>query len=140
MREEIIQWLTEFQESVSSRDYARGEELFAPNSVCFGSKATMLSNRKDLVENQWKHIWGNITEFRFDLSSLEIFESTDSNMVCALCLWNSIGYHKDGKAYDRPGRVTFALQRTGDSQWLALHSHYSLVPGTPLETELSHHQ
>lgn len=134
LKGEIIQWLQEFEKCVRSKDYKRGERMFHTNSYCFGSKATMLSNREELIENQWKKIWRNITDFRYDLKSLQILSSDDSSMTCAICRWHSIGYHKNGDSFSRPGRATFVFQKSSEDKWLAIHSHYSLVPKTPNET------
>lgn len=136
-KDEITQWLMEFQKCVRHEDYEGGKIMFHEDSYCFGSKATLLVNRDDLVKNQWKKIWKNITDFRYDFKSLQIFSSEDSSVTCAMCMWHSTGYSKNGDSFSRPGRVTFILKKAADERWLAIHSHYSLVPETPSETFMS---
>ena len=47
--------------------------------------------------------------------------------------WTSTGFHEDGTPFHRPGRATVILERR-DGQWLSVHTHFSLNPGTPPRT------
>lgn len=134
--EEIKAWLENFAKCVQSKDFEKGKTLFSPSCWCFGSYAEVLNNLDDLVENQWKQIWPNITDFHFDLNKLHCQFSQDQRMACIMAPWYSTGYRPDGMIYARPGRVTIVLLKDPvHNSWLAHHTHYSLNPGTPLVTK-----
>ena len=133
---EIKQWLTDFTDCVQKLDFERGKTMFSVSSWCFGSYAEILNSLDDLVENQWKQIWPNITDFAFNLDKLHCQFSQDYHMACVMAPWVSTGYRLDGMTYNRPGRVTIILiKEPGQNTWLAHHTHYSLNPGTPRLTQ-----
>ena len=42
-------------------------------------------------------------------------------------------FDADGNSFNRPGRATVILQKF-EENWLAVHTHFSLLPGTPYKT------
>ncbi|MBZ0166638.1 MAG: nuclear transport factor 2 family protein [Candidatus Omnitrophica bacterium] len=134
-KDEIKKWLTKFALYVREQDFAGGREMFYEDVVCFGSRAEILCGLDDLIERQWKAIWPNITAFNFLTDKFHCEFSADGKSACVIVPWISTGYHEDGTAFPRPGRVTILLIRdAGNNTWLAKHTHYSLYPGTPNHT------
>ena len=129
---EIRQWLEDFSAAVRAVDYERGMTMFAPEVVGFGTYASMLVGLDTLVAGQWKNIWGVTRGFAFRLDELHCGVSGDQAWVAAP--WTSQGKDATGAWYDRPGRATVIFVRR-EGAWRALHSHFSLRPGTPPRTE-----
>ncbi len=126
-------WLMGFAACVRRRDFQGAQAFFGRRVVGFGSYAPRCVGLPALVQQQWKRIWPNITRFDFDYRRALGVASRDGRMICGMVPWRSTGYRR-GKAFRRDGRMTVLLvQRRG--RWLALHTHYSLNPGTP-QTEL----
>ena len=129
---EILQWLDGFALCVQEKDFRRGRAYFHPKAYCFGSYARACVGLNALMVRQWKQIWPNITAFRFRMDNLRVRVSEDGRLACVMALWHSIGYRISGAPFRRDGRVTIVLTRAARRQrWLALHTHYSLIPGTP---------
>lgn len=123
--QQIREWLESFASAVRDVDYERGRTMVAEDVVGFGTYASMLEGLENLVEGQWKNIWGVTRGFRFRLDEAHIGVSGDLAWVATP--WDSQGQHADGTWFDRPGRATIILvQRNG--QWLAKHTHLSLYP------------
>ena len=87
--------------------------------------------RETLEANQWRGIWPNIRDFRFNLDDVRWGVGGDQGW--AIATWSSTGFDRQGHPFDRPGRATVIFRRDGDN-WLALHTHFSLCPGTPTTT------
>lgn len=109
-------------------DYAAAEPLFADDVVGFGTRATVVSGRRALREQQWSGVWPNIRDFRFDLDGF--VHGGDGLVSWAVVTWTSIGFHEDGRSYERPGRATLVFEWR-DGATVCRHSHFSLAPGTP---------
>jgi ketosteroid isomerase-like protein len=118
-------WLTELQECVRTVDYARARPLFDVDVVSFGTHASVVSGREALERDQWQHVWPNIREFTFRLDELHCIG--DEQHLVAIAPWHSLGIAPDGAPFPRPGRATVALARK-DGRWVAVHTHFSLVP------------
>jgi hypothetical protein len=130
--EALRTWLAGFADCVRRQAFDEGRAYFHPKAYCFGSFAKACEGLDSLVEQQWKNIWPNITGFEFDMEGLRYNVSPDGRVVCAMVLWASVGYDEHDQPYTRNGRVTVVLTRTAEHGALrALHTHYSLVPGTP---------
>ena len=128
----LKRWLTGFAACVRRQDFDRAREFFRLDAYCFGSYASACEDRETLIEQQWRKIWPNITDFGFELSELRYQISADGLLASAMVPWHSVGYGSDGVAFQRDGRVTLVLTRADQRQpWQAFHTHYSLVPGTP---------
>ena len=86
----------------------------------------------DLVrKEQWEGIWPNIREFKIDLDGVR--SGGDQRYAWGVATWTSTGFNEAGNSFFRPGRATVALERQ-DGVWLAVHTHFSLFPGTPPRT------
>jgi len=132
---EIHCWLKKFALCVRALDFESGKKMFLQEIYCFGSIASTLSGIDDLVENQWKQVWPNISDFDFDYKNLHFKLSDNNNFACILCPWTSTGCHPGGNSFQRPGRLTLILIKDeSQNKWLAYHTHYSLNPGTPPKT------
>ncbi len=118
-------WLTELQECVRAVDYARARPLFADDVVAFGTHASVVIGRDALERDQWQHVWPNIREFTFRLGELHCVG--DDRCLVAIAPWDSLGIAPNGTRFPRPGRATVALSQR-DGRWVAIHSHFSLVP------------
>ena len=130
----IRMWLTGFAGCVQRRDFKRATTYFHRRVYGFGSYANACHGIDALVARQWKQIWPNITGFRFELRHLHSQVSADGRWACAMVPWRSTGY-RSGRPFRRWGRMTVLLTRAHRRQpWRALHTHYSLDPGTPQTT------
>ena len=128
---EIRSWLEGFAECVRQRDFNRGKTYFQRNVYGFGSYAAACKGIDQLANRQWKAIWPNITGFAFDLRQVHYKISADGRWACVMTPWRSTGY-RSGRPFQRGGRVTILLTRLRrNSPWRAIHTHYSLNPGTP---------
>ena len=127
----VRQWFALMGRYCASEDYDGAEHIFAEDVVSFGTKMDIVRGRKALREGQWESIWGNITGFRMDLENVHGGGSGDQ--AWGVVAWTSTGYDSDHKPFHRPGRATVTLERR-DGVWLAVHTHFSLYPGTPQRT------
>jgi ketosteroid isomerase-like protein len=103
----------------------------------FGTRADIVTGLDRLQRNQWEGIWPNIAGFRVDLDSVR--GGGNGAAAWGIAVWASTGFHEDGTSFHRPGRATVALERrktsaAPDGEWLAVHTHFSLNPGTPPRT------
>jgi len=83
------------------------------------------------VREQWQNVWPRIRDFRFDADA-RVRVSGDSAWIAAG--WTTEATGPDGRTFARPGRGTFVLERR-DGKWLAVHSHFSLLPS---QSEAAH--
>jgi ketosteroid isomerase-like protein len=120
------QWLAEMQACVRAQDYARCRAIFAADVVGFGTRAAVAVGLESLERDQWRHVWGRTRNFTFNVSELRCGLSGDHGLwLC--CPWSSEAPNPDGIWRARPGRMTAVLERR-DGQWLAVHTHHSLIP------------
>ena len=143
--EAVREWFARLSECCARVDYAGARAIFSPDVASFGTKADIVSGLDLLQKNQWEGIWPNIANFRVDLSSVRGGGRAD--LAWGIAVWASTGFHEDGTAFDRPGRATVVLERRPEvphagtkgpgravHAWLAVHTHFSLNPGTPPRT------
>jgi ketosteroid isomerase-like protein len=131
-RRSVADWFVRWAKLVADVDIKRVRELFVEDAVAFGSKVEMVTTREALEAEQWRLVWPTMANYRYDLSTLQIIMSPDRLMAVGAAVFRSTGFHKDGSRFDRPGRVTASLMRTGlGAPWFATHTHVSLKPGTP---------
>lgn len=131
-RDSIAGWLAEWGECIAGLDFARARTLFVPEVVGFGTWSDLLVGIDDLEARQWRAVWPAIADFRFDLDRIWTDVSPDRRLGQLAAAWTSTGAHRDGTAFERPGRCTVTLRRTGAaSPWLGTHTHFSLSRGTP---------
>lgn len=131
LHDAVREWFTRFGDCCAAVDYETAVSLFADDVVAFGTRMDIVAGLESLVVHQWKQIWPNIREFRFDLKSLRT--GGDEGLAWGVCLWNSIGSAEDGGSFARPGRATVILEHR-EGRWIATHTHFSLFPGTPSRT------
>ena len=129
--EAVRQWFTLLSAYCASVDYDSAEIIVAEDVVSFGTAMDIVTGRTALREGQWESIWGNITDFKMDLDNVHARGSGDN--AWGIVTWASTGYDSDHKPFHRPGRATVTLERR-DGVWLAVHTHFSLFPGTPQRT------
>jgi len=121
-------WFAALQECVGGADFARGRGLFASDVVSFGSRVTLARGLDVLEASQWRGVWPYVVDFAFELGELHVGALGPS--LWAAVPWRSTGFDEAGAPFDRPGRATVVLERR-EGRWVAVHSHFSLVPGTP---------
>jgi len=127
----VRDWFERLGRYCAAVDYDAAEAIFAEDVVAFGTRMDVVSGRDALRRNQWEGIWGRIQDFRINMDS--IHGGGDGQHAWGVATWTSTGFHEDGRSFDRPGRCTVALERR-DGTWLAVHTHFSLFPGTPPRT------
>ena len=127
----IRDWFREMERYTQNLDFTRARKLMAADVLAFSTRTNVMTGIDALVEDQWTPTWPRLRDFTYDLDQLHVRVSGD--FVLAVVPWNSTGFDSDGRSFLRPGRATIILeQQNGD--WLAIHSHYSLAPGTPPTT------
>ena len=125
-QDEVMRWLEVFAGCVRAVDYDTAREMFDEDVVGFGTFARMLVGRENLIEGQWRNIWGCTRGFRFILDEAHVDVSGDMAWVAAP--WHSEGRDASGQWFDRHGRCTLVLRNRGGGRWLCVHSHYSRRP------------
>ena len=130
-REAVREWFAQFGAACARVDYEAGRSLVASDVVSFGTRAEVVSGLDLLEANQWRGVWPNITDFKIDLKS--VHAAGEGSTAWGVATWTSTGYDEEGKPFPRPGRATVALERR-DGRWIAVHTHFSLNPGTPPRT------
>jgi ketosteroid isomerase-like protein len=124
-------WFEALQRCVAAVDYATARPLFVDDAIGFGTKAHLAVGRETLEASQWSGIWPSIRDFRFNLDQLR--SGADGDLGWGIVTWDSTGFDERGEPYERPGRATVIFVRR-DGAWRALHTHFSLFPGTPPRT------
>jgi len=129
-------WFGEWEALIRAVDMDGALSMFSGDVVGFGSSNRLLRGRAELHGRQWSPTWPNIDRFTFLLDELGLVVSSDRRTATAYVPFSSTGYDvTTGAAFDRPGRCTIVLVRAAlDEPWRAVHTHFSLVPGTPLRT------
>jgi ketosteroid isomerase-like protein len=117
-------WLRAFEGVVRARDFAAGRTMFADDAVAFGTWARAVAGVDNIAREQWEQVWPRIRGFRFE-PDVRIRTAGDSAWIAGEWLTEVTG--SDGRPLTRPGRGTFVLERRG-GRWLAVHSHFSLLP------------
>lgn len=133
----VREWFRRLSGACAAVDYAAGERIFAQDVASFGTKADIVTGLERLRSNQWEGIWPNIAHFQIDLDSVQ--GGGDGDTAWGIAVWSSTGFDENGDPFDRPGRSTVVLERrktesNPGGEWLAVHTHFSLNPGTPPTT------
>lgn len=131
------EWFARLSAACAAVDYDAGARIFAHDVASFGTKADIVTGLGPLRQNQWEGIWPNIGDFAVDLTSVR--GGGDGNFAWGIAVWHSTGFDEQGEPFERPGRATVVLEhRRTESEpggeWLAVHTHFSLNPGTPQQT------
>lgn len=127
----VKEWFARLSQYCAAVDYDSARELFAEDVVSFGTKATIVSGLDPLQANQWQGIWPNIRDFQIELDT--IHAGGEASFAWGIATWRSTGFDEAGAPFDRPGRATVILNRRHGA-WRSIHTHFSLVPGTPPRT------
>ncbi|MBL8702910.1 MAG: nuclear transport factor 2 family protein [Alphaproteobacteria bacterium] len=125
-------WFQRLAQHVRKVDFAGAREIFAPDMIAFGTVKDFVDGQPGAEAAQWKSVWPFIDDFRWRIDELRAIVSADRLTAVGMAVFDSTGYHQDGRAYDRPGRATIVLsrRRVGED-WVADHTHLSLFSGTP---------
>ena len=131
------EWFARLSAACSAVDYEAGARIFAEDVASFGTKADIVIGLGPLRQNQWEGIWPNIANFKVNHDSVR--GGGDGDSAWGIAVWNSTGFDEHGEPFERPGRATVALERRSTvsapaGEWLAVHTHFSLNPGTPPRT------
>lgn len=125
----VREWFDAFGSLVAAEEYGAARALVADDVVSFGTKAELVDGLDHLVDEQWRGIWPNIEDFSFE----EVRAGGEGDHAWGVATWTSTGFDEAGDAYHRPGRATVSFERR-EGRWLAVHTHFSLYPGTPRPT------
>ncbi len=124
-------WFSQLGRYCATRDFDRARSLMDDGVVSFGTKARAATGLNQLDRDQWKNVWEYIEDFAIDLDSIR--GGGSDSLAWGASRWTSTGFHADGTSFHRPGRASVVLHRK-DGRWTAIHTHFSLDPGTPQET------
>ena len=128
----IRRWFQKLQLCIQAVDFVGSRPLFADDIITFGTSAAFTVGREATEQEQWRHVWSHIDQFRWRLDDLRTIVSADRRTAVGMAVFESTGYTESGKAFDRPGRATVVLGRQAvGGEWIAQHTHVSLFPGTP---------
>ncbi|WP_201864966.1 YybH family protein [Microvirga soli] len=128
----IRRWFQKLQVCIQTVDFVGSRPLFADDLITFGTLAAFTVGRETTEKEQWRKVWGQIDQFRWNLGDLRTIVSGDRLTAVGMAVFESTGYTEDGKPFDRPGRATVVLGRQAvGEEWVAQHTHVSLFPGTP---------
>ena len=101
--------------------------MFAADAVAFGTWARAVAGLDNIVREQWENVWPRIRDFRFDADA-RVGCSGDSAWIATGWLTEATG--PDGRAFTRPGRGTFVLERRGGR--VARRAQPLLAPAVPV--------
>ena len=132
-RHYFVRWLERFAGYVRAVDYAAARPLFHPDILAFGTHRDIIEGLTSWQAVQWDNVWPRTSDFRFDTDAARVLVSSDKTMATIAVPWTSIGYHRDGATFDRPGRATLTFTKQ-DGGWLCTHSHMSLNRGVPQQS------
>ena len=128
-------WLLDWEKSVQNKQYSSALQLFQNDVVSFGTWMDVVQGLDQLKINQWVNIWPTISRFKFLTETLFIQLSPDKLFANSILTWTSLGYHKDGRSFERSGRATVTLKRSNlNSDWKGIHTHFSLNRGVPQQS------
>jgi ketosteroid isomerase-like protein len=129
--EGVRRWFERLAKHVRAVDFAGARPIFAEDMIAFGTFTEFMTGRDNAEAKQWRNVWPHIDEFRWRPDMRAII-SPDRLTAIGMAIFDSTGYAQDGTPYERPGRATVAFTRRKVSgEWVAQHTHMSLVPGTP---------
>lgn len=128
----IAAWFERLAGHVRDIDFAGARPLFAEDMIAFGTFSDFVTGRDAVEAAQWRNVWPFIVGFRWRPASIRGFVSPDRLAATGMAVWDSTGFHQDGREFERPGRATAALarRRSGEA-WIAQHTHFSLFRGVP---------
>lgn len=122
----VVEWMDAFAQCVRNADFQSGRTLFSDAAIGFGTVVSEYVDAEDLLTNQWSDVWPRTTDFRFD----EVLATWADGRTCTVAAtWSSVGTD-ESQARSRAGRVTLVLREDAGGVLKAVHSHFSMLPGT----------
>ncbi|WP_205772507.1 hypothetical protein [Microvirga calopogonii] len=73
----IRRWFQRLQVCAQTVDFAGSRPLFADNIITFGSFTAFTIGREATEQEQWRHVWGHIDQFRWRFDDLRTLLSGD---------------------------------------------------------------
>lgn len=129
MNDKALEWLRQWEALINAADFAGARQLFSPDVVSFGTMTGFTTGLQELETRQWRKVWPNIKDFRFDDPAvLRTGEPAQSTVI--ISLWHSKGKTAGGGWHGRKGRATLVL-RLENNVLVCCHSHLSMEPGMP---------
>jgi hypothetical protein len=130
----IRAWFERLAGHVREVDFAGARPIFAAGLVAFGTFTDFVTERDQVEVAQWRNVWPHIDNFRWR-PDIRCIVSADRRTAIGMGVFDSIGYRKDGTAYDRPGRATVVFCRSDlSADWVAQHTHMSLFRDVPTQS------
>jgi len=131
----IHAWFERLAAFVRAVDFEGARTIFAEDMIAFGTFSDFLVGRAAVEEKQWRSVWPNIADFRWNLAEAQALVSDDRLLAVGMACFDSTGFERDGSRYHRPGRATVALRRADPADdWVAYHTHMSLFRGVPQQS------
>jgi ketosteroid isomerase-like protein len=128
----IAAWFESLATHVRAVDFVGARALFAADMIAFGTFSDFVDGRDAVEAAQWRNVWPFITGFRWRPGSVRGIVAPDRLAATGMAVWDSTGFHQDGREFERPGRATVALARDRlGADWIARHTHFSLFRGVP---------
>lgn len=125
LNEDAREWLQRFARCVRERTYEEACPLFDESVFSFGTVADQVRGLEDLMAQQWREVWDVTQGFDFEYSGARCWNAGALMGIAAP--WSSQGRTEDGATFDRLGRATLLLRRSGE-RWKAVHTHFSMNP------------
>jgi ketosteroid isomerase-like protein len=130
----IEAWFHRLADHVQAVDFTGARPIFAEDMVAFGTFTDFMTGRDAAERAQWRNVWPHIDNFRWR-PGIRVLISPDRLQGVGMAVFDSVGYRKDGSAYDRPGRATVVFGRASpDAPFLAEHTHMSLFRDVPTQS------
>jgi ketosteroid isomerase-like protein len=122
----VREWFEKLSTYCSTVDYLSAREIFSESVSSFGTQADAVTGLDRLQREQWEEIWPRTSGFKVLMDTVRA--GGDERIAWGMATWTSTGFDEQGGEFERPGRATVVLARTGD-RWLAVHTHFSLYRG-----------
>lgn len=126
---DVSAWMQRWQELINGGDIETARPMFDTTVVAYGSLTAVMEGRDELIAGQWSRMWPRLRDFAFDFNRMYILGDSADSIVAVAVPWTSLGRKGNGW-YDRRGRCTLVLRRSGD-ELRCVHSHFSMEPGIP---------
>ncbi len=128
----VRRWFRQLADHVRAVDFEGAYSLFADDLIAFGTYSDFVTERPQVVKEQWNNVWPTIRNFHWRLDGVRAIVSPDRLSAIGMAIFDSDGFAEDGTRFDRPGRATVGFSRKGVGEgWVAVHTHMSLFRGTP---------
>lgn len=128
----VRRWFRKLADHVRAVDFEGSYPLFADDLIAFGTFSDFVTERPQVVKEQWNNVWPTIRNFHWRLDGVRAIVSPDRLSAIGMAIFDSDGFAEDGTRFDRPGRATVGFSRKGVGEgWVAVHTHMSLFRGTP---------